>query len=249
MSKDAFYFPHDSNGRRDPKIVGMMTVYGAAGYGWFWMIVEVMREQDGYKLPIDKKYSYNSIAGELNEDVDTIRDFIEECVEEFELFRIEDGFLYSDSLIERMKPLEQKRARAKAAADKRWGNNKEKKEDLPFDLDEVPKKPKSTVVDDFLEVFNGGKKRILPNSTGHDSLSTKAIRNLNKLIKRYDLEQFEIAITEMFQNKWVHDTGNTGPAHLLVEDNFDRYYTKGVEKGSKTTTSTSNLSYDQIMNG
>jgi hypothetical protein len=251
MSKDAFYFPHDSNSRRDPKIVGMMSIYGSSGYGWFWMIVEMMREQDGYRLPIDKKYSFNTIAIELNEDVDSIRDFIGECVDEFELFVIEDGYLYSDSLIERMRPLEEKRARAKSAANKRWGKSKKKEKPL-FDLEGENIPPDVGAETKFLEIFNRCKKEVLPKSKGHDSLSTTAKKNLKKLRRRYkDWGMFDGAIFEMLQNKWAHDTGNTTPAHILVEDNFDRYYNKAlsrIESGGKFVANGSNLSYDEIMN-
>ena len=48
MSKDAYYFPHDSNARHDPKIVAMTAVYGMAGYGYYWAIIEILREQKDY---------------------------------------------------------------------------------------------------------------------------------------------------------------------------------------------------------
>ncbi len=64
------------------------------------------------------------------------------------------------------------------------------------------------------------------------------------------MDEFEKAAIAMFQNKWVHDTGNTGPAHLLIEDNFDRYYNQAVEKNLVTKVVTSNVkSYEDIMNG
>lgn len=259
MSKDTYFFSHDAHARRDPKIIAMMTIYGAAGYGYYWILVEMMREQNGYKLKVDGKYDYKVIKTEL--DIDTeenAKEFVNDCVEEFGLFRIEDGHLVSDSLLSRMKHLDDKRAQAKAAAEIRWGKkNKDKKKttkkvaiDLPFEDDE-PKHKVLTQEEVFLKVFNASKKEAIPTSIGHDSLSSNSLKNLKKLIKRkFTVVEFEKATIAMFKNKWVHDTGNTGPAHLLIEDNFDRYYNQAVEqKIEAKVINKEAVSFDQIMNG
>lgn len=251
MSKDTYFFSHDAHARRDPKMIAMMSIYGVKGYGFFWILVEMMREQDGYKLVMDKKYSLTVIATELDIDNKDAEEFIDDCVNEFNLFKMVDGCLISDSLMTRMKHLDDKRSQAKAAADARW--KKKKKEepiDLPFANVEV-KANEPSAIDVFLKIFNSVKKEAIPLALGHDSLSDTAKRNLNKLLKRnFFMDEFEKAAIAMFQNKWVHDTGNTGPAHLLIEDNFDRYYNQAVEKKLVPKMVTNNVkSYEDIMNG
>jgi len=256
MSKDTYFFSHDSFARRDPKIMAMMSIYSSAGYGYYWILVEMMREQDGYKLNIDGKYSYKVIGTELDIADKDAEEFVDDCVNEFGLFRIEDGHLISDSLLSRMKHLDDKREMGRKSAKKRWDkHNKKKKPEkevdsgLPFEDEDAPKKPTDTEV--FLKVFNSVKKESIKGSKGHDSLSDTSKRNLKKLLKRgYFMDEFEKAAIAMFQNKWVHDTGNTGPAHLLVEDNFDRYYCQAVEQNIKPTIVNDNVqSYEDIMNG
>jgi len=251
MSKDTYFFSHDAHARRDPKMIAMMSIYGVKGYGFFWILVEMMREQDGYKLVMDKKYSLTVIATELDIDNEDAKDFIDDCVNEFNLFKMVDGCLISDSLMARMKHLDNKRSQAKAAADARWKKKKKKEPvDLPFANVEV-KTNEPSAIDVFLKIFNSVKKEAIPAALGHDSLSDTAKRNLKKLLKRnFFMDEFEKAAIAMFQNKWVHDTGNTGPAHLLIEDNFDRYYNQAVEKKLVPKMVTNNVkSYEDIMNG
>lgn len=251
MSKDTYFFSHDAHARRDPKMIAMMSIYGVKGYGFFWILVEMMREQDGYKLVMDKKYSLTVIATELDIDNEDAKDFIDDCVNEFNLFKMVDGCLISDSLMARMKHLDNKRSQAKAAADARWKKKKKKEPvDLPFVNVEV-KTNEPSAIDVFLKIFNSVKKEAIPAALGHDSLSDTAKRNLKKLLKRnFFMDEFEKAAIAMFQNKWVHDTGNTGPAHLLIEDNFDRYYNQAVEKKLVPKMVTNNVkSYEDIMNG
>jgi hypothetical protein len=121
MSKDAYYFPHDSNARHDPKIIAMMTVYGMQGYGWYWVIVEMLREQEGYRYSFDGKYSRNSMAMEMRTDLKTAMDFIDDCIEEFDLFHVEHNCLSCPSLEKRMERFDKRKAQAKAAAEARWG--------------------------------------------------------------------------------------------------------------------------------
>jgi len=142
MSKDAYYFPHDSNARHDPKIVAMMSVYKIISYGWYWIIVEILREQKDYKYPLSKKYGYSSLAKELGVTADETTKFIEDCVNEFDLFSTDGEFLWSDSLNQRMVKLDARKDRAKAASDVRW--NKEKK----FPYTKVENGKKITVLDE-----------------------------------------------------------------------------------------------------
>ena len=53
MKKDAYYFPHFCNARHDRKLKRVQKELGIEGYGIYFMLLEVLREQDGFKYPMD----------------------------------------------------------------------------------------------------------------------------------------------------------------------------------------------------
>lgn len=118
--KDAYYFTHDSNARHDEKMLQLRSVYRAQGYGWFWILVEMMRDATAYRLQYDGKYSFKAIAKELDCSEEQARQFVDDCINEFHLFALEDGAFFSPSLIRRMLPMEQKREKARQSARARW---------------------------------------------------------------------------------------------------------------------------------
>lgn len=118
--KEAYYFSHDSNARNDPKIGAMRCVYGSEGYGWYWMLIEMMREQSGYKLDMQSKYAYRAMALQLQSEADAIKKFIQDCINEFQLFDSDDEFFWSNSLVRRMEKKEEKSEKYSKNARKRW---------------------------------------------------------------------------------------------------------------------------------
>ena len=64
-AKDVYYFSHDCNARNDEKILAMRSVYGLEGYAMFFMIVEIMREQNEYKLEMNK-YIWSTLAMQMH---------------------------------------------------------------------------------------------------------------------------------------------------------------------------------------
>lgn len=123
MSKDAYYFSHDSNAHKDPKILKLRAKYGWEGYGIYWAIIETLREQNNYKwLSNDKALlSYSFANGEP-----LINDVLNYCIE-IELL-IDDGeYIYSESLLTRMNVWEEKRKKrseaGKKGAQKRWNDS------------------------------------------------------------------------------------------------------------------------------
>lgn len=127
--KDKFYFSHDSNARRDPKVIALRAKHGFEGYGRFFALIEIMREHEGYNLDISKKYILQSIASELDfKDVDSCNNFIKDCID-FELLESDSIFVWSNSLNARMKLFEEKREYYRNKAKKRWNPEKKKKDD------------------------------------------------------------------------------------------------------------------------
>lgn len=119
MAKEAYYFSHDSNARNDPKILEIRAELGWEGYGLYFALLELMREQEDYRLNISDDKKLKAFALHLNCNCDTLDKLIQSCLEKDEdgksLFFIEDGKLASKSFLNRMKmkdKIRQKRAEA-----------------------------------------------------------------------------------------------------------------------------------------
>ena len=80
MGKDAYYFSHDYNARHDPKICALKSDYGLEGYGYFWVVIEMLAEQDNYKLPLNQVI-VSALTVELMTDEDKVNNFIKDCIE------------------------------------------------------------------------------------------------------------------------------------------------------------------------
>lgn len=123
--KDAYYFPHDSNARGDPKTKFLISVYGMKGYGMYWVLIEVLRDQDGFKLPVNN-ITLSSLADDFRISFDEAKKFIDDCIYEFTLLKTDSKFMWSDSLIARMQKMIKSREKRSAAGKKgmesRWGN-------------------------------------------------------------------------------------------------------------------------------
>ena len=84
------YFPHDINARNSSKLIRLRMKHGAEGYGVYFMILERLRDEDGYSSPTD----YDMIAFDLHVDTELVRT----VVEDFGLFRkSEDGTRFYSS--------------------------------------------------------------------------------------------------------------------------------------------------------
>jgi DNA replication protein DnaD len=119
MAKEAFYFSHDSNARHDPKILAMRSVFGMEGYGWYWVIIEMLREQEDYKIKITK-HVYNALAMQMQCDAMQAQCYIDACIQEHELLHTDGEFFWSESLLKRMQMKDTKSEKAKKAAEARW---------------------------------------------------------------------------------------------------------------------------------
>lgn len=133
MSKDAYFFSHDSNARTDPKILDMLADYKAAGYGLYWTIIEMLRESDGYKLKRHKSI-YKAISMQMLCERIAVEEFINASICEYELFAADEHYFWSESLLRRMQLKEQKSEKARRSARARW----DKKPSDSADSEEQP---------------------------------------------------------------------------------------------------------------
>lgn len=120
-TKDSYYFSHDSNARNDPKILKLMRQLGAEGYGIFWMIIEVLREQASYTLPLS---SMEDLAFQFH----VSKEKIQAVVEGYGLFIVENESFYSARLIRSMSIYDERKRKIIEASKK--GNAKRWKKSL-----------------------------------------------------------------------------------------------------------------------
>lgn len=112
--KNAYWFKHDSNAKDDPKCVLLIEQLGLEGFGIYWVLIEILREQPDYHYPLAL---IPSIARRYN----TSTQKVEAVIKGYGLFSTNsDEFFFSESLIERMKPFEYQSEKARMAANARW---------------------------------------------------------------------------------------------------------------------------------
>lgn len=100
--QDVYWFRHDGNAHRDVKILEMRLIYGSEGYGWWWILLELMREATDYKLRYSGKHDLKMLAKQLDTSADKLKQFIEDCTEDFNLFEKDDTYFWSPSMLRRM---------------------------------------------------------------------------------------------------------------------------------------------------
>ncbi|MBM9604106.1 conserved phage C-terminal domain-containing protein [Desulfopila inferna] len=107
--KDAYYFPHDSNAKDDPKIVLLIEQLGLEGYGIYWVLIEILRDQPNYRYPL-------TLVPSIARRYVTTKEKIETVVINYGLFIIEnDEFFLSPSLCRRMEVIDERRKRLSMA--------------------------------------------------------------------------------------------------------------------------------------
>ncbi len=110
MKKEAYYFSHDANAQDDPKCMLLIDQLGMEGYGIFWGLIEKLRNEPDYKLPIYVLPSLAKRWGTSKEKVQTV-------VSEFGLFVMDENMFFSERL-QRSMLLKSEKARANAL--NRW---------------------------------------------------------------------------------------------------------------------------------
>jgi NACalpha-BTF3-like transcription factor len=122
MKKDAYYFPHFSNARHDRKIKRVSKELGIEGYGIYFMLLEVLREQPDLRYPM-------SDIDLLSDEFGTSEQKVRTVICNYQLFEIEDNQkFFSPKLIEYLQPYfkmkEQRRIAGEASAAKRMFNDR-----------------------------------------------------------------------------------------------------------------------------
>jgi hypothetical protein len=115
MKKEAYYFSHDANAKEDPKILQLRMEMGWEGYGLFWAIIEMLRNESDFRM----RTHYRGIAFALQ----THEDSIKRLINDFDLFQVDEQYFWSESLLKRMELKEERSEKARESAKKRWNRD------------------------------------------------------------------------------------------------------------------------------
>lgn len=103
------YIPHPSNGRLVGGVLRLRIDYGSAGYGVYWMLLELMRDAEGYRVQFNPK----ALAFAINEPDVAL---VERVTSDLSLFDVDDdGYLYSPWLNDQMAAYDTKKAKLQEA--------------------------------------------------------------------------------------------------------------------------------------
>lgn len=112
--KETYYFTHDYNARNDTKLLDVLSGWGHEGLGIFWCLIELSYEEGG-KLEVAKIKSYANALRTTSENINRI-------IDDFDLFKKDDIYFWSDSVLSRLNIRNKKSTKAKKSAEIRWKN-------------------------------------------------------------------------------------------------------------------------------
>jgi len=130
MEKDAFYFPHFCNARHDRKIKRLRKELGTEGYGIFFMLLEILRDQIDFKYPMK---DIDLLAEEFGTSEQKVRVTI--C--NYQLFELDEKEqFFSPKLVLYLQPYmkmkEQRRLAGVKSGEARKLTSGEKENERPF---------------------------------------------------------------------------------------------------------------------
>ncbi|MCF8401457.1 MAG: DUF4373 domain-containing protein [Bacteroidales bacterium] len=191
--KDAYYFPHDSNAKDDPKIVLLIDQLGCEGYGIFWILIELLRDQDNYRCPLKM---IPPIAKRYN----TSKEKMGLVISEYDLFKIEgDEFFFSESLNRRMQYMEELRQKRIEAGRK---GGKSKASNAKANLQHCS----TSKLDENKKNDSRSDEKISDEMTNYNNQLFECIdiSNLNEIEKQ---NRFEEIKTELLNSHmWIENT-------------------------------------------
>jgi hypothetical protein len=101
------YFPHDRDMRNHRKVKAIRTKFGPIGYAIWSMTLEYLTGIDGNEFEYSD-VEFELMAGDFGVSAPEIQQMIDYCIKLDMLF-LKDGFIHSESLDERLKPVYEKR--------------------------------------------------------------------------------------------------------------------------------------------
>jgi len=105
LSKDAFYFRHDANA------TSMRRKYGWTGMGWYWYIIECLRNEDEHYLTYSD-FTFDSLSEDMKCKLEETKAFIDDCINTYKLLKLNGEHFFCKRLNRDMAAWDDKRAKA-----------------------------------------------------------------------------------------------------------------------------------------
>jgi len=259
--KDAYYFPHDSNARNDQRLLKVRFKHGASGYGAFFMLLEIMREQGDYRLSMTDLEMIDEM--EIHIGIDSLIDI----VENYDLFELDGDYFYSNSFDRRMQKMNDLRD-IRAKAGRKGGKSRPTAKQNPSKTQALKeiilKESKSnnikssesdtlteieTIVDDFYIFQMNQHPNKYPNfKKRKESLYRDSISTIDKLVRidGYTLDKVKGALTYAVRDDfWSVNTLSLSGLRKKSQNGlmkFENLFAK-YEQGDK------GLKYERFANG
>ena len=112
--KDVYYFRHDANAHDDLKLKSLRKNYGWQGYGWYWYLIEMLRNEDEYCLEYSE-FAFDSLALDMGCEPAETKAFINYCVK-VKLLEKNANYFYCPRLNRDMEKWEEFRDQRRDAA-------------------------------------------------------------------------------------------------------------------------------------
>ena len=115
--KDAYFFPHYIGARNDNKIMRLRLKYGMEGYGIYFALLEVLREQSDHLYPLQD-------LDILSADIRVDQQVVESIINDFGLFKKDKTNFWSPKLQEYLQPYYERKKHASNAGKKSANSRK-----------------------------------------------------------------------------------------------------------------------------
>jgi uncharacterized phage protein (TIGR02220 family) len=238
--KDSYWFKHDSNASRDMKLIRIRAIYDFWGLGLYWTVIEFLREQDDYKFPSDESSLQIACNSVFCSDLIRFNNWFKDCLK-FGLFKDEEGFFFSESLIDRMKLWESKKNNGQRGGRPPKEEHQEitesETETLTESETEIKANTKASenhkIIEDNIRKEYNSFISLFNSITGKNCRGTKKdfAQFKARLKEGYSVEDFAVAIENCKKDKYhIENPQYLDPEFITRADKLQRYTNVGPVK-------------------
>lgn len=209
MAKHTYHFKHDFNAHNDEKILDLRMDHGMEGYGIYWYLIEMLANAEEYKL----SNNYKRLAFTMRTEEGTLKSIIEE----YDLFIVENGLFWSNSLVDRMSKLDELKKRRSEAGKKGAeaklkqslskpsakvqkvvaNSNRVKESKVKESKEDNSKEIKRDILSEYLAIWNDSQY-----TTNYSPISSEVKKQLKKKItaRENDIDGFKEKLTKVINS-------------------------------------------------
>jgi len=113
--KDVYYFAHDFEASNDPKIMALLSEFGATGYGIWWRVVEMLHSEQDHKI-LKKPFVMIALAKQLQVEKPLIEKLLTYACEVCELLQEDETSYWSERVLRNIEKRDEKKNKRTQAA-------------------------------------------------------------------------------------------------------------------------------------